>query len=146
MGTRIRPSDLTSKTTDELTRDEYLALSEQIRQRMQTEMDAAVLAHGQKPYRWAELWQRMKENRRYFPFFLPFAWPAMFTEFERLFVKEGRRNFNMQLDKPGAWLKMLWRNPITLAYFIPLIGWIPLAIKGYKDNKLGQKPEPYRSK
>ncbi|MGY3087718.1 1-acyl-sn-glycerol-3-phosphate acyltransferase [Hymenobacter sp. UYAg731] len=145
MGTRIRPADLTSKTVDELSREEFLALSEQVRQKMQAEMDAAVLAHGQNPYRWAELWQRIKENRRYFPFFLPFAWPAMFTEFERLYVKEGRRSFRMQLDKPGAWLKMLWRNPITLAYFIPLIGWIPLAIKGYKGNKLGQQHKAYRS-
>ena len=144
MGTRIRPSELTSKKHDELSRDELLDLSEQIRQRMQTEMDAAVLAHGQKPYRWPELWQRMKENRRYFPFFFPFAWPAMFTEFERLYVKEGRRNFRMQLDRPGAWLRMLWRNPITLAYFIPLLGWIPLAIKGYRNNSLGKKAAAYR--
>ena len=140
MGTRIRPSELTSKAVDELSREEYLALSEQIRQQMQAEIDAAVAAYGQQPYRWGELWQRIKENRRFFPFFLPFAWPAVFTEFERLYVKEGRRNFRMQLDKPGAWLRMLWRNPITLAYFIPLLGWIPLAIKGYKGNKLGQKP------
>jgi 1-acyl-sn-glycerol-3-phosphate acyltransferase len=140
MGTRIRPSDLTDKTTDELTRDDYLELSERIRVQMQAEMDAAVAAHGQEPYRWGELWQRIKENWRFFPFFLPFAWPAVFTEFERLYVKEGRRNFRMKLDQPGAWLRMLWRNPLTLAYFIPLLGWIPLAIKGYRGNKLGQKP------
>ncbi|MBD2769989.1 hypothetical protein IC235_19045 [Hymenobacter sp. BT664] len=140
MGTRIRPSEFTNKTTDELTREDYLALSERIRKQMQAEMDAAVLAHGRKPYRWGELWQRIKENRRFFPFFLPFAWPAVFSEFERLYVKEGRRNFRMKLDQPGAWLRMLWRNPITLAYFIPLLGWIPLAIKGYRGNKLGQKP------
>jgi 1-acyl-sn-glycerol-3-phosphate acyltransferase len=140
MGTRIRPSDLTDKTTDELTRDDYLALSERIREQMQAEMDAAVATHGQKPYRWGELWQRIKENWRFFPFFLPFAWPAVFTEFERLYVKEGRRNFRMKLDQPGAWLRMLWRNPLTLAYFVPLLGWIPIAIKGYRGNKLGQKP------
>jgi 1-acyl-sn-glycerol-3-phosphate acyltransferase len=141
MGTRIRPTDLTSKKHDELTRDEYLALSDQVRHQMQREMDAAVLAHGQRPYRWRELWQRIKENRRYFPFFLPFAWPAVFTEFERLYVKEGRRNFKMKLDEPGAWLRMLWRNPITLAYFVPVLGWIPLAIKGYRNHKLGNAPE-----
>ena len=140
MGTRIRPSDLTNKTSEELTREDYLALSEQIRLQMQVEMDAAVLSHGQKPYRWGELWQRIKENRRFFPFFLPFAWPALFAEFERLYVTEGRRNFRMQLDRPGAWLRMAWRNPITLAYFVPVLGWIPLAIKGYRGNKLGQKP------
>ncbi|MFD1470698.1 hypothetical protein ACFQ48_20900 [Hymenobacter caeli] len=140
MGTRIRPSDLTDKSPDELTRADYLALSEQIRLRMQAEMHAAVAAHGRHPYRWRELWQRMKENRRFFPFFLPFAWPAAFTEFERRFVKNGERNFKMRLDAPGAFWKMLWRNPIVLAYFIPLLGWIPLAIKGYKGNKLGQQP------
>ncbi|WP_345235667.1 hypothetical protein [Hymenobacter saemangeumensis] len=139
MGTRIRPSELTDKKHDELTRDEYLALSDQVRHKMQMELDAAVLAHGQKPYRWGELWQRIKENRRFFPFFLPFAWPAMFTEFERLYVKEGRRNFRMKLDAPGSFFRMLWRNPITIAYFIPVLGWIPLAIKGYRGNKLGQK-------
>ena len=136
MGTRIRPTDLTDKTHDELTRAEYEILGEQVRQLMQTELDAAVAVYGQQPYRWAELWRRIKDNRRFFPFFLPFAWPAMFTEFERRYVKKGELNFKMRLDQPGAFWKMLWRNPIVLAYFIPLLGWIPLAIKGYKGNKL----------
>jgi 1-acyl-sn-glycerol-3-phosphate acyltransferase len=138
MGTRIRPSELTSKKHDELTRDEYLAISEQIRQQMQTELDAAVAAHGQHPYEWQQLWQRIKENWRFFPFFLPFAWPAAFTEFERRYVKNGERNFRMQLDQPGAFWKILWRNPLVLAYFIPLLGWIPIAIKGYWGHKLGR--------
>ena len=140
LGQRIRPSDFTSKTVDELTREEYLDLSEQIRAKMQAEMDAAVKNYGQRPYQWGELWQRIKENRRFFPFFLPFSWPALFSEFERRYVKKGHRDFDLQLDRPGAWLRMLWRNPITLAYFIPVLGWIPLAIKGYRGNKLGQKP------
>jgi 1-acyl-sn-glycerol-3-phosphate acyltransferase len=141
MGTRIRPADLTSKKHDELSRDEYLALSETIRQRMQAELDAAVQAHGQQPYRWRELWQRIKENRRYFPFFLPFAWPAAFTEFERRYVQNGERNFTMNLDRPGAFWKLLWRNPLVLAYFIPLLGWIPLAIKGYRGHRLGRRAQ-----
>lgn len=148
MGTRIRPSDLTDKRHDELTREEYLLLSEQVRELMQRELDDAVATHGQRPYAWRELWQAMKDNWRYFPFFLPFAWPAAFTEFERLYVKEGRRNFRMQLDRPGAWLRMLWSNPINLAYFIPLLGWIPLAIRGYRNHKLGARhtPKPYMPK
>jgi 1-acyl-sn-glycerol-3-phosphate acyltransferase len=139
MGTRIRPSELTPKKHDELTRDEYLALSEQVRQQMQTELDAAVATHGQQPYQWRQLWQRIKENRRFFPFFLPFAWPAAFTEFERRFVKNGERGFQLNLDKPGAFWKLLWRNPLVLAYFIPLLGWIPLAIKGYRGHRLGKR-------
>ena len=108
---------------------------------MQGELDAAVQAHGQQPYRWRELWQRIKENRRYFPFFLPFAWPAIFTEFERRFVKNGERNFDMHLERPGAFWKMAWRNPLVLAYFIPLLGWIPLAIKGYRGHRLGRRSQ-----
>ena len=38
---------------------------------------------------------------------------------------------------------MVWRNPFVLAYYIPLLGWIPLAIKGYRGNKLHVK-EPKR--
>jgi len=139
MGTRIRPSELTPKKHHELTRDEYLALSETVRQQMQAELDAAVRVHGQRPYHWRELWQRMKDNWRYFPFFLPFAWPAAFTEFERRFVKSGERNFNLHLDRPGAFWRMLWRNPLVLAYFVPLLGWIPLAIKGYRGHRLGRR-------
>ncbi|MCC2546680.1 hypothetical protein LJY25_09525 [Hymenobacter sp. BT175] len=139
MGTRIRPYELTDKPYEELTRADYEALSEQVRARMQTEMDAAVKEHGQQPYRWTQMWQRIRENRRYFPFFLPFAWPAMFTEFERLYVKEGRRDFTMDLTSPGAWLRMIWRNPFTLTFFIPVLGWIPIAIRGYKGNRIGEK-------
>ena len=62
----------------------------------------------------------------------------MFTEFERRFVRNGERDFKMQLDRPGAFWQMLWRNPLVLAYFIPVLGWLPLAIKGYRDNKLAR--------
>ncbi|AIZ65212.1 hypothetical protein PK28_12220 [Hymenobacter sp. DG25B] len=136
LGKRIKPYELTSKAHDELSRDEYLDLSEQVRQLMQTEMNAAVQQHGQQPYRWPELWQRMKENRRYFPFFLPFAWPALFTEFERQFVKEGRRGIKLNLTSPGAWLRMIWRNPFTISFFIPILGWLPIAIRGYRGNTI----------
>jgi hypothetical protein len=138
LGKRIKPYELTSKSHDELTRDDYLDLSEQVRRLMQTEMDAAVQQYGQQPYRWKDLWQRMKENRRYFPFFLPFAWPALFTEFERQYVKEGRRNIQLKLTSPGAWLRMIWRNPFTISFFIPILGWIPIAIRGYRGNTIKQ--------
>ncbi|RYU77174.1 lysophospholipid acyltransferase family protein [Hymenobacter persicinus] len=140
LGTRIKPYELTDKRHDELTRAEYEALSNQVRAQMQAEMDAAVRRHGQHPYRWKEMWQRMRENRRYFPFFLPFAWPALFTEFERQYSQNPQGNISLNLTSPGAWLRMIWRNPFTLSFFIPLLGWIPIAIRGYKGHKLGSKP------
>ena len=136
MGTRICPRELTTQDPATLTRADYEALGQQVRQRMQAELSAAVAAHGQRPYRWRELWQRMKENRRYFPFFLPFAWPVLFAEFERRYVRRGERRFTMPLDRPGEFWRYVWRNPLTLAYFVPLLGWVPLAIKGYRRHRL----------
>ena len=139
MGSRIRPSDLTSKPQAELTRDDYEVLGQRVRAQMQAELNAAVANYGQHPYRWRELWQRIKENWRYFPFFLPFAWPIAFAEFERRYVKCGERDFELHLDRPGTFWRYLWRNPLTLAYFVPLLGWIPLAIKGYRHHRLREK-------
>ncbi|MCA8831013.1 lysophospholipid acyltransferase family protein [Hymenobacter pini] len=137
LGTRIKPYELTTKTTDELTRPEYEALANEVRGRMQQELDAAVQQHGQHPYRWRELWQRIKANWRYFPFFLPWAWPALFQEFERQYLRHGQRDFDLDLRSPGAYWRMLWRNPFTLTFFIPVLGWIPIAIRGYKGHRLG---------
>lgn len=139
LGQRLRPYEMTDKAPAQLTRADYQALSERVRQQMQTELDAAVAQHGRRPYRWRELWQRIRENRRSFPFFLPWAWPALFQEFEQQYVREGRRNVRLALHKPGAWLRMVWRNPFTLSFFIPILGWIPIAIRGYKDHRIGIK-------
>ncbi|UOQ71693.1 hypothetical protein [Hymenobacter cellulosilyticus] len=139
LGSRIKPYELTGKAHDEISRDEYEDLSSQVRARMQAEMDAAVLRYGQRPYRWGEIWQRIRENWRSFPFFLPFAWPALFTEFEKQYTEKGKRGIRLDLTSPGAWLRMIWRNPFTISFFIPILGWIPIAIRGYKGHKLGQK-------
>ncbi|WP_157541649.1 lysophospholipid acyltransferase family protein [Hymenobacter aerophilus] len=136
LGTRVKPYELTDKTPADLTRDDYRALSEQLRARMQPELDAAVAKYGQHPYRWRELWQRIKTNWRYFPFFLPWAWPALFQEFERQYIRAGRRDFDLDLRTPGAYWRMLWRNPFTISFFIPLLGWIPIAIRGYKNHRI----------
>lgn len=139
LGTRIKPYELTEKPPNELTRDDYQALSERVRQQMQAELDTAVRDHGQHPYRWGEIWARIKDNWRYFPFFLPFSWPALFREFERQYAEKGAQGIDLELTKPGSWLRMAWRNPFTLTFFIPVLGWIPIAIRGYKGHRIGKR-------
>ena len=136
LGSRVKPYEMTDKAPADLTRDDYRALSEQLRLRMQGEMDTAVAKYGRHPYQWGELWQRIKANWRYFPFFLPWAWPALFQEFERQYIKAGRRDFDLDLRTPGTYWRMLWRNPFTLTFFIPLLGWIPIAIRGYRNHSI----------
>ncbi|GAA4384286.1 hypothetical protein [Hymenobacter koreensis] len=139
LGRRIKPYELTDKPHDQISREEYEALSEQVRGMMQEDLDAAVAQYGQQPYKAGELWQRIKENMRYFPFFLPSFWPLIFHEFERLYTKKGRRDFKMSLSGFGTTMRLIWRNPFVISFFIPLLGWIPIAIRGYYKNRIGQK-------
>ncbi|WP_235917520.1 hypothetical protein [Hymenobacter busanensis] len=139
LGRRIRPSDLTDKPHDQISREEYAALSEQVRVQFQEDLDAAVAKYGQQPYRAGELWQRIKENLRYFPFFLPAFWPLMFHEFDRLYTKKGGRGLPLKLTGLGTTLKLIWRNPFVISFFIPLLGWVPIAIRGYHKNQIGEK-------
>ncbi|MBT9393737.1 hypothetical protein KLP40_11235 [Hymenobacter sp. NST-14] len=138
LGQRIKPYEMTDKASEDLTREDYQALSNELRARMQRELDAAVAQYGRQPYRWRELWQRIRANWRYFPFFLPWAWPALFQEFERQYIRAGRRHFDLDLRSPGTYWRMLWRNPFTLTFFIPVLGWIPIAIRGYKGHRIGK--------
>jgi hypothetical protein len=71
------------------------------------------------------------EMRR-FPFFVPPLWPSLFNEFDRL-SRKGRVH---QL-KFNLWrgFKAHWKNPITFAFYIPILGWIPILIRGYRDRR-----------
>jgi hypothetical protein len=93
-----------------------------------------VAQYGQKPYQWKEFRQVFREKRRHFPLFMPFGWPLIFKEFERRYFRNGERNFRMKTGMRAA-LGMLWRNPLVLAYFVPILGWIPLLLKGYSKRK-----------
>jgi hypothetical protein len=110
-----------------------MALSDKSINRMQVEMDAAVLARGQSYAGRTLATHEGKTGAS--SIFCPLPGRPCSTEFERLCVKS-RRNFSHP-DKPRDVVEDVWRNPITLAYFIPLIGWIPLAIR-VQDNKLRQ--------
>jgi hypothetical protein len=38
----------------------------------------------------------------------------------------------------GFWsgIKYLFKNPLTLAFYTPVLGWIPLLIKGYRGHRI----------
>ncbi len=136
-GRRLKPYEWLDKPYGELTDGEVRAIRDRIKQCMQEDLDRAVREHGQKPYRWGEFFRAAWKNRRYFPYYLPFMWPIVFTEFERQWYAQPVRDgsgVDMRI-RWGTGLLWLLRNPIALCYYIPIIGWIPLAIKGYSKKK-----------
>ena len=133
-GKRISPWKWVDKPFEELTRQEFEAIRDRVHQQMQGEMDEAVEEHGKKPYRWSELWKSTKKNFKTFPFSFPFCWPLVFLEFERQWKKQGASGrMYIDFDKASFW-KVLFRNPIAIFYYIPILGWIPLAYRGLKGR------------
>ncbi|GAB2947477.1 hypothetical protein GCM10027048_10530 [Hymenobacter coalescens] len=138
LGSRLRPADWVDRPFEDLTRDDFVALAERVHGHMQRELDAAVAKYGQAPFRWGELWQRMKQNWRHFPFYLPPFWPLLFHEFERGYTKYGPK-YKLRLSGFGTTLRLLWRNPFVISFFIPVLGLIPIAIRGYRKHRIGEK-------
>lgn len=140
-GRRIKPYEMTKgKAYEELSDAELHQIRDEIHDLAQEGMDAAVEAYGDKPIRWREMFKAAWTNRHYFPYYFPFMWPFLFTEFERQWYaqpvdKRDGSGINMKIGW-FTWLVWLVRNPIIIAYYIPILGWIPLAIKGYRKNKL----------
>lgn len=131
-GRRIRWQDLTDKAYEDLTNEDVEEIAARVRDMAQQDLDAGVKAYGHQPYRWGEMLRKAFRYAKYFPFYLPFGWVLIFNEFDRKWRirKPGERV--RVYTGPGATLLMCLRNPMAFFFLIPLIGWIPILMKGLK--------------
>lgn len=134
VGKRYRPSEMTDKPWEELGIDDFREIRDHVQQGMQEELDNHVKDYGEYPYNMKELWRSLWKHRRDLPYTTPIGWPALFTEFDRRYKKEGKAPHGVIRGWFRFW-KIVIRNPIVLAYFLPLIGWIPITIKGLMGRK-----------
>lgn len=133
-GKRIRWQDLSNKPYEELSEAEIYAIRDQVKAQMQSELDEAVALYGQNPFSWKAFFSRFRENIRYFPFFMPFGWPVLFSEFDRLWNKREGKDVKIKFGF-GSFFRMLLQNPFSISYFIPVLGWIPIIIKARSWKK-----------
>ncbi|WP_338813866.1 hypothetical protein V9L05_21455 [Bernardetia sp. Wsw4-3y2] len=146
-GERINPSELLDKPSEEATQEDVVRIRDYVRDEFQKLLDESVEKYGQKPFNWKDLRaaNKGKEKRgskiRFFPYLTPIGWPMLFSEFDRKYRKyeqEGRKGkFTLRMRRRD-FFPLLFRNLITISYFIPVLGWIPLAIRGYSKPK-GEK-------
>ena len=139
-GKRIKPYEIIDRPFEEVTRADLEKLRDEMHAQMQRQFDQAVEEFGQQPFRARHLVKCCFKNKHNFPFFLPVGWPFLFTEFERQYQKTIGKMKKMRLSF-GRLFKFIFRNPITLAYFIPILGWIPILIKGYRENSIKSKKQ-----
>ena len=134
MGTRMQPYEWTDKPYEELTREDIEGITERVKHQFQKDLDAAVAQYGQQPY---EGWRLLRLNLREWKklaFFHSPGWPLLFAEHERRYRKSGGKPFHMRTG-PFSLLKALVMNPSIIAFFIPILGWIPILIQGYRSDE-----------
>jgi hypothetical protein len=144
LGKRYSPGKLAGgKPWEEITEEEIAAIRDQIQKEVQEEMDEAVKAYGQQPYRWRDLFSNLFKNARHLPYPTPIGWPAVFTEFNRLYHPDKPAPSRVTRGWFRFW-RIVWKSPMVLAYFIPILGWIPVLIKGMKGRRIVKPWKPRR--
>ena len=137
-GKRISPYKmLAEKPYREYTQEEIEFVRNRIHEMMQKELIEAEHQYGGKPYRWKSFFNIIKNNFSALPFLLPTGWPLLFSEFNRKYKKYGPKGFHLKLTWSNL-LVFLLKNPFVFFYFIPILGWIPIMIKGYKKTKTAE--------
>ena len=131
-GNRIKPYEMTDKSFEDLTYDDLREIAEKVRKQAQAELDEAVKKYGNIKYRWGELFSGMVKNPLKFPFYAPFLWPALFNMFIYWYNRGSKKKFSIRLRYFWA---ILVHNPIVYAFFIPILGWIPIIWKGLRAPK-----------
>lgn len=131
MGKRIKPYEMIDKPLDKITEDDIRQVTARVRHQMQEELHAAVRKYGAKPYAAREFVATCRKNVKHFPFFLPCFWPSLFAEVERRQLEHDASDFKLRFwDGLRAFLK----RPINFAFFLPILGWIPILWRGYRQR------------
>jgi len=131
-GKRISPYKMTDKDFDDLTKPEIEAIRDEVQRLSQIEINKAVEEYGQKPYRWGDLFSRWRKNPKYFWYYFPMTWCLAFAEHSRQYKRYKKTGQPVKMKEGfGVIFSWLWHNPLYISFLIPVIGWIPLLIKGY---------------
>ena len=119
---------MTKKNYEDLSEDEIFEIRDKIQDLCQEDLDNAVKTYGKSPY---NLKTFIKVIFRKFPYNTPLGWPFLFHEFERQWHRKQKTGKEIKVYSGwGAIFLFLFRNPITIAYFLPVLGWIILIIYG----------------
>ena len=136
-GRRFKPFEMTEKNYEDLSEDEIFEIRDKIQDLCQEDLDNAVKTYGKSPYNLKTL---TKVIFRKFPYNTPLGWPFLFHEFERQWHRKQKTGKEIKVYSGwGAIFLFLFRNPITIAYFLPVLGWLILIIYGNKKWKNAHK-------
>ncbi|MCC5946678.1 MAG: glycerol acyltransferase [Bernardetiaceae bacterium] len=161
-GRRIKPYEMIDKPVEEITQEDLYELRDLIHEQMQIGLEEAVERYGQKPYDLQDMFITFLRNASKILYFVPIAWPFLFTEHERRYRKmqqymqymqhkqqnkgipqsaEGEEEFELpRTEEQDLWSMVktaantVAENPEVLLMYVPIGGLIPLFTEGFKPN------------
>ncbi|MBL4657498.1 MAG: 1-acyl-sn-glycerol-3-phosphate acyltransferase [Flavobacteriales bacterium] len=131
-GKRIKPYEMVNKPFEELTREDLIEVADKVKGVMQADLDAAVEVHGKRPYDWGSFFKTVFSNISKWPYIFPWGWPLLFLEHERQWLKNKGEPVDMKFGF-FSWLGWIFKNPRSIWFYIPIIGWIPIVIRSMRD-------------
>ena len=135
LGKRYSPADMAGgRALEDLSPEEIAGIRDQVQAAMQAELDEGVRKYGKHPYQWGDFFRSLIKNWRELPYGIPPGWPDLFPKYDRRYYKDKELPTRITRGWFTFW-KIVWRNPIILAYFIPVLGWIPLAWRGLRGRQ-----------
>lgn len=135
MGKRVKPYEMIDKPFEQLSEKDISDIRDQVQASMQTDINEAVELYGKEPFKLGELiWNNLK-SLNHIAFFSSPGWPLVFAEHERLYQKNNGEPVDLKIGFFSLPLILL-RNFFYISFFIPILGWIPILLKGYAGNKL----------
>lgn len=138
LGERIKPYEMTDKAYEDMSQKDFKEISAKLHDKWQKGLSDAEEKYGRKPYDLKSWFKNLKTNFKHFFAGFPVFWGILFYEFERLFKKHKNEDFEI---KTGFFrnLYLFIKHPFVILLFIPVLGLIPMAIKGYKGNRIKKK-------
>ena len=132
---RIKWQELTDLPKEEIDESVIGSIRDRLQDQLQQELNEAEEVYGRSPFGWKSFWRQLKRSYRSFPLWLPIGWPLLFWEFQRAYMrKEGE-----EIELTGlSILSILSKQPWLLAYYIPILGWIPIL---FWSNRMSTRPE-----
>ena len=133
LGEKISPYKMTNKPIEELSYEELVEIKEEVHRIMQIQLTNAASKYGKNPFLLKEFFSVTFKNLGKLPYSMPFGWPLLFEHFNNLWENNKIDDKPLKLGFLSS-IKILIKSPKQLFFYLPVLGLIPMLIKGLKKR------------
>mgnify|MGYP003316967842 CR=1 FL=1 len=132
IGKPIKVYEMIDKPLEELTQKDLKKVAEKVRSIMQENLLELQQQYSKHPYDIKGLLKAMWKNKRYFFRYFPAFWPLTMTYFDVNFTEKDNNDNNGLKFSFFKCLKTIYKRPIVLAMYLPVLGWLFIGIRSWR--------------